>query len=382
MNINTNQINPNAFGYTPSFPEGSDGISSFLAGFKGARAAGASENAAIADAAETGVEAPKRSFFNRLSEGVLNAPGIKAKGADPFAKLKEQNFQQSLATKAVEMQGNELSNRIKLQMLTDTLEDQRTFGDFQDTVKADPSVLSTGELPAFKTPQYRMAASQQQLMYSRGVLMEKNKQIILNHQKGLADLAGVDPQSYAAISAMEDVNGLPSPDAINALGLAKERMAVAKENARALAEIEALQRGDVPTTTITEKGVTTTFKPAPKDTVDTPPKTMTLEGGTTLAWVPGSKSLHVIKDGDKKEMTTYELKNISKGLDAKDPRKKQITDFLANSAVSQTAPKTETPKEPIAAPASIPNVSTKEERDALPKGAKYIGPDGKTYIKQ
>lgn len=223
MNINTKQIDPNAFGYTPTFPEGSDGISSFLAGFQGARDAGVGERSAITEAADTGVEAPKPSYFNRFSKGVLNAPGVRARGADPFADLKVQQFQQSLATKAVELQGNELTNRMKLQMLTDTLEDQRTFGAFQDSVNADPTILSTGELPAFRTPQYRMAASQQQLMYSRGVLMEKNKNIIVNHQKGLAELASVDPAAYATISAMEDKAGLPSPEAMNSLSEAMTR---------------------------------------------------------------------------------------------------------------------------------------------------------------
>lgn len=347
-NINTSQINPNAFGYMPSFPEGSDGLSSFISGYMGAKQAGVAEGKPPVDAAgkPTGEPAPKPSFFNRFTTGFNNAPGVRAQGADPM-------FQEKLAGKAVEIQGNQLSNKIKLQMLTDTLEDQRTFGEFQDSIKNDPTILSTGELPAFKTPQYRMAASQQQLMYSRGVLMEKNKQIILSHQKGLAELAGMDPQSYAAISAMPDINGLPSPEAMGALGLAKERMAVQRENEKALAEIEALQRGDVPTTTITEKGVSTTYKPAAKEVVDTPPKTMNLEGGTTLAWVPGSKSLHVIKDGKKEELSTYQLSGIAKGLPDKDPRKKQITDFLANSAVAQTTPPApEATTEAPAAPAT------------------------------
>lgn len=342
MGINTNQINPNAFGYTPSFPEGSDGISGFLSGFKGARQAGAAEQSAISDAAETGVEAPKPSFFNRFSEGVLNAPGVRAQGADPFAKMKAMDFQQRLATGAVELQGKMLENSMKVHAMTATLEDQRTMQGLIDSLAANPNLLNEMEAPpVFKTPQYQGVFNRLS-EFNRNSLITKTR--IADATAFTKRLSILDPGDRAEIQGMEgNKDGSISSTQWKALGFAEERAQVAKENAKALAELEALQRGDVPTTTITEKGVSTTYKPAPKDATDAPPKTMTLEGGTTIAWVPGSKAIHVIKDGNKKEFTPFQLSSIAKGLSDKDPRKKQISDFLADTAVAQTTPKTDTP---------------------------------------
>lgn len=192
--------------------------------------------------------------------------------------------------------------------------------------------------------------------------------------KRLTELPGED---FAAIASMTDDpnTGLPTKEKFEALRLAEERVRVQKENERTTAEISAAERGDVPTTTITDKGVTTTFKPAPASPESESPKTMTLEGGTTIAWVPGSKAIHVIKDGKKDDWTPFQLATFAKNMDDKDPRKKQITEFLANSAVAQTAPN-------APAASSVVRVNTKEERDKLEAGTTYIGPDGKSYIKQ
>lgn len=345
MAINTNQINPNAFGYTPTFPEGADGLTSFISGFQGARDAGKDEQAAIAKAEAEGKPAPKPSYFNRFRTGVLDAPGVRAEGADPFAKAKAMDFQQRLATGAVEFQGKMLENKLKTLALTATLEDQRTMETLMDGMAANPNLLNEIEAPpVFKTPQYQGVFNK---------LAEFNRTSMITKTR-LADataftkrLSAIDPADRADIQGMEgNKDGSISSMQWKALGLSEERAQVAKDNARALAEMEALQRGDVPTTTITDKGVSTTYKPAPKDASDAAPKTMTLDGGTTIAWVPGSKAIHVIKDGNKKEFTPFQLQSIAKGLPDKDPRKKQISDFLADTAVAQSSPKPNATSEP------------------------------------
>jgi len=66
--------------------------------------------------------------------------------------------------------------------------------------------------------------------------------------------------------------------------------------------------------------------------------------------MPGGKTLHVVngQSKEKKELTPEQLRNIAHGLGDEDPRKKQITDFLANSAVTQIETTTN------AAPAATP----------------------------
>lgn len=338
MGINTNQINPNAFGYTPTFPEGADGLTSFISGFQGARNAGAGEQSAIAQAEAEGKPAPKPSFFNRFRTGVINAPGVRAEGADPFAKMKAMDFQQRLATGAVEFQGKMLENKLKTLALTATLQDQRTMETLMDGLAANPNLINEMEAPpVFKTPQYQGVFNK---------LSEFNRNSMITKTR-LADatsftkrLSALDPEDRAEIQGMEgNKDGSVGSMQWKALGFAEERSKVAKDNARALAEIEALQRGDVPTTTVTDKGVSTTFRPAPKTSTDTTPKTLDIGDGTKLAWVPGGKTLHVIKGEKTEEFTPFQMSSIAKTLDDKDPRKKQIIDFLANTAVSQAAPK-------------------------------------------
>lgn len=158
-------------------------------------------------------------------------------------------------------------------------------------------------------------------------------------------LATIDATDRAAIRAMSpNKDGSVSQMQWQALGLAEERSKVHAENERKMAEIDAMARGDEATTTISDKGVSTTYKPAPpakKDTTSEEPVTKTLDNGTTLAWMPGSKAIHVItQKGDKYEMTPQYLLNYSKELDKDNPNKKIIMDLLGTEAVNQLSSRT------------------------------------------
>lgn len=129
------------------------------------------------------------------------------------------------------------------------------------------------------------------------------------------------------------ISGKITPTILQALSVAEEASKVHQENEKKIAEIEALQRGDAATTKITSKGVETTFKPSA--TANSIPQTKDIGGGVTLAWVPGGKTLHVIKaDGTKTELTPSQLQNIAKGMESNgDPRAKNILEFLAGKAM-------------------------------------------------
>lgn len=157
-------------------------------------------------------------------------------------------------------------------------------------------------------------------------------------------LATIDPVDRSSIRSMSpNKDGSVSPQQWQALGLAEERLKVASENRRMIAENEAIARGDVATTTITDKGVSTTYKPGTK-TANEAPQTKDIGDGITLAWVPGGKTLHVIKkNGDKNELTPAQLGAIAKGLDDIDPKKQKILDFLSEKATSQIDATKKTP---------------------------------------
>lgn len=85
----------------------------------------------------------------------------------------------------------------------------------------------------------------------------------------------------------------------------------------------------------------------PQSRPDVKPQTMVIEGGATLAWMPGGTTLHVIDaSGKKQEFTPAQLGAIAKALDDEDPRKMQIQDFLANKAVATVKGQTPAPTVP------------------------------------
>lgn len=165
----------------------------------------------------------------------------------------------------------------------------------------------------------------------------------------LKRLQTIDPTSRAAIQGMSpNKDGSISAMQWQALGLAEQSTQAQKDNAALQAGNEATARGDVPTTVVGPKGVTTTYKPATAQTgANAGPQEMVLSDGTRLEWMPGGKSIHVISANkkDEKDMTTTQLESLGKSLlayDSKDTYGVAIMHFLGKSAVKQiskSAPK-------------------------------------------
>lgn len=151
----------------------------------------------------------------------------------------------------------------------------------------------------------------------------------------------LSPEARAGIGQMSDSQrtGLPTPEKWKALELAEQAEQIHQENVRTQAEIEAKRAGDLRTTTIGAKGVETTFKTAPASNALLSPKSMILPNGSTVTWMPGGKTLHVINQQNKHtEMTTQQLRLLAKSLldeDEDDPYGKQIMEFLRDKAVNQ-----------------------------------------------
>lgn len=127
----------------------------------------------------------------------------------------------------------------------------------------------------------------------------------------------IDPASRAAIIGMsKNPDGTIAPMQWKALSAAEEAAALQKENARKMAEIEALERGDQQRTVISPTGVTKTFTPTkPEEVAGGEPLTKTLPSGQTLAWMPNSKALHIINPkGEKENATAYQATQLAKFL--------------------------------------------------------------------
>lgn len=370
---------PGAMGWEPTFTKEGDPIGDFAGGYLSGRkvAEKATERKAAnksADAVNDAgsflgkfglnwmdkpAERVPGNWLSDVSEAHLGAKAIQEKASDPYSNLKELKL-------LTEIQGEGLRAKSEALVLQSTAEDQRAMASLMESMSINPNYLAeTKTPPVFKTPQYQRAFDGMRDMHSASLVTKsKAADVALFSQK----IATILPEDRAAIQGMEpNRDGSISSNQWQALNLSEQRMRAAAENDRARAEIVAMQRGDVPTTTITEKGVTTTFKPATTPTEDKPPKTLDLGGGTTIAWIPGSKALHVIKDGKKQEYTPFQMASIAKGLDDKDPRKKQITDFLANTAVEQATPK-------AAAPDAAP--ATDKVRMLSPQGVPGFVPSG------
>lgn len=182
-------------------------------------------------------------------------------------------------------------------------------------------------------------------------------------------LLKVDPAARAAIREIRN------PAAKwQALSLAEERAGVAKENELAQAHVDALERGDVPTTTISGDKVSTRYAPKkPGEGVASEPQTKALSDGTVLAWMPGGKGIHTIKGQQKTELTPSQLLSIAR--ETIGPDKQVILDALKSMATNQIAK----PTEQAAPAAKSPNPQfTKGER-VKQNGVVYEF-DGKDFV--
>lgn len=178
------------------------------------------------------------------------------------------------------------------------------------------------------------------------------------YDKRLAAAVKADPEVGSGLEL--PANQYPSATNWQSLSLAEERVKVRSENVARQAKIDALARGDVPTTRIDSSGkVQTTFKPVGDQGKEIMPKETTLSDGTTMVYNPKSGHFLLKKDKDAKEFSAPQLLAISKELSlAQDPESKAnakaITDYLSQSATNQIArPKPAKPAAPNRDPLNL-----------------------------
>lgn len=191
--------------------------------------------------------------------------------------------------------------------------------------------------PAALTPEGESQLTQVRMRDAGSIQQKAAVAAVGDFAKRVDKLSAVDPATAGQFAPYIG-KANPSPTILQALSVAEQAVALNKQNTIDQATADAQARGDVATTTINDKGVSTAYKPAPtnKLTGDEFPETMQLPNGSTVAWMPGGKTLHVIQaDGKRNVYTPFQLQSIAKGLGDKDPIKKQINDFLSQSASKQ-----------------------------------------------
>jgi hypothetical protein len=218
----------------------------------------------------------------------------------------------------------------KKQAQEDERSDATLFAQAQAEAGNDTTKISNSATPAFKSAKYlgMWLKTKDAATKSLSGLATKAQEIA--EAKGFEDdMRTLDPATRASIRNIKD-----PAQKIQALGFAKAAEDQRKKNEAAQTEIDALARGDKETTTITDKGTTKKFTPG-TTAQDSAPKTSVLSDNTTLAWMPGGKTIHVIKGSDSKKMTPQQLMSIAKTLSSKDPNKKKIMDAVQGAALEQ-----------------------------------------------
>jgi hypothetical protein len=155
-----------------------------------------------------------------------------------------------------------------------------------------------------------------------------------------------------------------------ALGLALESDKLAQESLRTSAEDEAIARGDVATTTITPKGVSTTFRPSKTSEGGGEPVTKTLSDGSTLVWREKSGGVQIIRNKKTENMTAPQLLKLAGDLPAGDNDKEAIIAAAKSAAMEQIKPKS-----PNVPQGTKPAASGYKVGTVYKGGLKYLGGD-------
>lgn len=319
--------------------------------------------------------------------------------ANALTQMKIQEGQMNLAQGALGLQQQEQSlelGRVKLQGLSQDTEQIPQWLSEHPTEESRRSAA----WPVARTPEWERNLNQLRIADSRSVSQKAAVEDVSLFNKRLAGLT--DAGSRAAIKGMTaNKDGTPSAIQWQALGYAEDAARIAAENEKArlanqseterqTAVAAAAARGDKISTSIGPKGVTTTTTTVPETSTLTP-KSLDIGNGNKIVWMPGAKTLHIVKpNGSKDEFTVPQMRAFAGELkERKDPFADKIIDFLKQKMEEKITPKDAAkdvnglPPKPDAGTApAMPKISTKAERDALKPGTQYIGPDGKTYTRQ
>lgn len=371
---------------------------------------------------------PRKGFKQGLYEARMNQ-------SDPNWRLKEKALESQAvgnwARAASAWQEADLNNRETAAWLT---HDLPALYKYRDELKDNPSA----QAPIMESTRGTVSLSKIQTGLSQATVAKTSAQTFQKMVEGLAQKGG-----QAAVIAGKYVNaigGIPNQMVLQSFG--KDLAALG------LSESDLLAKTDLPVTSITSGPKGTTIKRGQEkaqsvigklqadreaalaagnmDAVDeldlkisaeveaAQPKFKTAPDGSTLAWMPGGKTLHVLKGNKMVELTPAQANKLAENANSDDdkdffrqyaiekgkeqthgftpkpkPASKSIFEKIGEFFGHKAAPASVTP---TAAPATVsaaaststpalPTVTTKAQFDALGSGDIYVGEDGRKYRK-
>lgn len=198
-----------------------------------------------------------------------------------------QQQKQTLALNDVKLRNQTVDSTV----IPNWLKDHPTWQSRQDA----------GGYPTALTPEWETKIDKVRIADTQSVQQKVVLSGVSEFSKRVNDLSKSDPIAGSQFAPY--IGKVPPPVVLQALGVAEQAVGVKQQNAKDQAALDAQNRGDVATTTINDKGVSTSYKPAPpqKPSAESQePKTLLLGNGNTIAWIPGAKTLHVIAPGGSK----------------------------------------------------------------------------------
>lgn len=258
----------------------------------------------------------------------------------------------------------------KAKLASDQATSQKMFAKAMAEIGGDTKKLLNYSMPAFPDAKFShqwmdavhaAAGSEAGLAIKQDALESGKKQFetFRSSSKAFDDQVAAmakDPLTSDLAGPFTGSMGKPPTQQIQkALDIALQTAQLRKQNAASTAAIEAQKRGDVATTTITDKGVSTKYAPAKAgDAASTEPQMKTFSDGTKVEWMPGGKTSHVItQTGVKQTLTPSQLITIAKKLDDADPDKKAMMEAGKRGVMEQL--KARSAKPATAAPATKPS---------------------------
>lgn len=261
---------------------------------------------------------------------------------DPLWKLKAQKVQLGIMGDALGIVSEQQkidTNKSKIALMAKDTQDIPAW------LREHPTVESrmSAEWPAAMTPEWNSNLNNLRLRDSQSV----QAKVIVSGVKTFADrLSALAKEDSVAAAQIAGASGqytsrgqMPPPAILEALSVAEQASQQRKENERTAAVAAAEAAGQVPETRITDKGITTVYRPS-SSTSTFQPREITLASGTRLIQTsPNQYRIAPVK-GTERVLTDSQLLQLATQLqkvgDAKSMASAdQIQEFLAKKAEAQ-----------------------------------------------
>lgn len=334
---------------------------------------------ATTDPAATTVSAPPSNWFKDFAKSTLEGEQI-GQNITAFEAAKTTD-----KVRQAQLVGEVLKNRGLQNALDYQTQDQGVL--HQVMQETDPVKIGDAVMPELRTTQGRAAFLQWKASAAQTAAEEADKTVRTQDlaQFGVLKRAGydIDLQKLPNGELQPDKEQLKQASADYDQVLQQRALAKAKIAADAKIEAAGLYTGSRERIqALKNEGILDAIDEKALNTpsgADAEPQVKDLGGGLKATWMPGAKTMHVIKpDGTKKDLTPTQTLNLGKALLAIGDT--EGTNFVKLAKEMATPGKKPAAVTPAAKGAKV--VNSQAEYDALPVGTTYTDSYGKTKTKK